>query len=165
MKSMIIAMLLLAVAVPAAAQTPPPAAQAPRRGDGNPMFAGMSDAGRAAMRAAMRGSNPHSDQAVTAAARDRMLAVLDAEALDPVKLKRAMDDEREAATTAKVRRQAAMAVGFQQLSAADRHAFVANARAMRERMDGKVARWKERGAPGTPFGGLGGQRMQPPPPQ
>ena len=117
---------------------------------GNRMFAGMSEAGRATMRAALRGADPRGERAAVEAARDRMLAILDAERLDPVALKRAMDDERETASAAKARHQAALLAGFQQLSPADRHAFVANARAMRTRIEDRVEGMRGRREPGEP---------------
>jgi len=174
----------LIAALPAVAQMPPPppgetmpgpdgAGRAPMRGPmgghmGGPMggmrgmqrmFGSMSEAGRATMTTAMRGTDPRAGHMATKAARDRMLAVLDGDRLDPVALKRAMDDEREAATAAKVRRQAAMLGAFQQLSLADRRAFVADARAMRMRMDGRMAAWNAR------RGGPGEMMLPPPPPQ
>ena len=144
------ALLLLGAALPAAAQMPPPPEMMPD-GPGRPpmrgmkhMFASMSPAGRAAMLAAIRSTDPKTSHAATKAARDRMLAVIDADRLDPVALKHAMDDEREAATTAKVREQVAMIGAFQQLSLADRRAFVADARAMRERVESQMAEMKAR---------------------
>ncbi len=158
--------LLLAAATPLAAQVPPPppgamAGEAEHRG--NPMFAGLSEAGRATMRAAMRGADPRGDHAAMAAARDRMLAVLDADRLDVTALKRAMDDERETANAVKARHQAAMIAGLQQLSLADRKAFVANARAVRERFEGRADGWRDRRGRGPGAGGQGGPGMPPPP--
>lgn len=137
--------------VPAAAQMPPSPVAA---GGAHPgMFAGMSNAGRMAMRMAMQDADPRADRAATMAARDRMLAILDAERLDVPALRRAMDDERESANAAKARHQTAMITGLQTLSLADRRAFVANARAMRarveERMDGRQD-WQGRRGPGAP---------------
>lgn len=153
----LLAAALLAVAAPALAQMPPPSnamTDGPRgRGGHRAMFASMSDAGRATMIAAMRAADPRTDRAATMAARDRMLAVLDADRLDAAALRRAMDDERTTAMTAKARHQAAMLTGFQQLSLADRRAFVADARAMRERMQARMAEWR----------GRRGDRDMPPP--
>ncbi len=155
--------LTIGAAMPAAAQMPPPPTgempDGAMHGRGNPMFAGMSDAGRTTMHAALKGADPRADHAATSAARDRMLAILDADRLDTTALKRAMDDEREAANAAKVRHQAALLAGFQQLSLADRKAFVANARAMRTRMEGRMGGWPGRRGPGGP----GGPGMPPPP--
>ena len=41
-----------------------------------------------------------------------------------------------------------MIAGFQQLSLADRRAFVVNARAMRNRMQDRMSAWKGRRGPG-----------------
>ncbi len=165
------ALLLFAVAAPAVAQmaAPPP----PPPGDGmhdgrermhwrSPMFTGMSDAGKATLHAAMHDGDPQTDHAATRAARDRMLAVLDADRLDATALRRAMDDEREAANAAKARHQAAMVAAFQQLSLADRRAFVINARAMRNRIEDRMAGWRGHGGSGGP---RGAGAMMPPPPQ
>lgn len=166
MKRALAALLLLGATVPAMAQMPPPppvdamSDGAGGRGMHGPhgmqqMFASMSPAGRATMMAAFKSTDRRMVHEATKAARDRMLAVLDADRLDPVALKRAMDDEREAASSAKLRQQGAMLVAFQQLSVADRHAFVADARAMRARMDSRMAEMRKRG--GGPDG------MMPPP--
>lgn len=159
MKIALVALLL--AAAPAVAQMQPEMmgggrmAGGPRAmAMGNPALAGMSDAGKAIMHAAMRGGDPRTDRAATDAARDRMLTLLDAERLDPSALKRAMDDEREAAGVAKARHQVAMIGAFQQLSLADRRAFVVNARAMRNIIEDRMARRARRG-PGP---------MAPPPP-
>nr|WP_295663162.1 hypothetical protein [Polymorphobacter sp.] len=164
MKRALVALLMLGATVPALAQMPPPS-DAPdtygrhsswRGPRGQPLFGAMSDTGRATMLAAMKSTDPHMVHAATKAARDRMLAVLDADRLDPLALKRAMDDEREAASAAKLKQQGALLVAFQQLSLADRRAFVADARAMRSRMDNRMAEMRKRG--GGPDG------MMPPPP-
>ena len=147
MKLALAALLLLGTALPAAAHMPPPPGEMMPDGPGRPpmpgmrqnMFASMSEAGRATMMAAMRGPDHKNAHMATKAARDRMLAVLDADRLDPVALRRAMDDEREAATAMKVKEQAGMLAAFQRLSLADRRAFVADARAMRSRMENRVS--------------------------
>ena len=160
------AALVMVTALPAAAQMPPPGEMTPDgpgrnpdvagrmrrepgRMPGNSMFAGMTDAGKAIMRTAMRDADPRTDRAATDAARDRMLTVLDADRLDPGALKRAMDDEREAASVAKARHQSAMIAGFQQLSLADRRAFVVNARAVRNVMKDRIA-FRDRREPRGP---------------
>lgn len=156
--------LLIGAGLPAAAQMPlPPPGELPDGPDhrGNPMFAGLSDAGRAIMYAAMKDADPRGAREATGAARDRMLAILDADRLDVGALRRAMDDERESANAAKIRHQTAMIAGFQQLSLADRKAFVVNARAMRSRIEDRMGGWKGRRGPGGP----GGPGMMPPPPQ
>ena len=124
-------------------------------------FAGMSEAGRRAVTEALHPSKniDRGDRERVGAARDRMLAVLGADRLDPQALKRAMDDERDAATAMHARRQAAVLQALQGLSAADRREFVADAKAMRlrfEQMD-KRDRGRKRGPGGMdggpPFGG------------
>ncbi len=156
MKRLLLVALL--IAAPVAAQMPAPGepeAVAPRgHGMGNPMFAGMSEAGRLTMRSAMHGEERQAEHAAVAAARDRMLAALDAERLDVGAVRRAMDDERDAANAAKVRHQAALLTAFQQLSVADRRAFVANTRAMRSRVEARAG-WAGHGGRG--------QGMAPPP--
>ena len=170
MKSAAAALIALAaslgVAAPAAAQMSPPPGEMPDRHDhgGNPMFAGMSDAGRTIMRSAMKDADPRADRAAIDVARDRMLALLDMDRLDVAALRRSMDDEREAANAAKVRHQNAMVTGFQQLSVADRKAFVANARAMRSRVEERMGAWNGRRGPGGP-GGPGSPGPMMPPPQ
>ena len=139
-----------------------------RRGGG--MFAGMSDAGQAIMRDAMKaGGDPRTEHDDVKAARERMLTLLDADTLDTSALKRAMDDERRAAQAGHDRRQAAMLAGFTKLSTADRKAFVANARAMKARMEARVGGmrgWGGRAGPRGPGGpgGPGGDMPPPPPP-
>lgn len=135
--------MLLAASVPGLAQPAPggvAAAHIP--GAHNPAFAGMSEAGRAAMLAAMRGVDRPVGKAEIAAARDRILNVLDAERLDPVALRRAMDDERAAVAVQQAqqaKKRAVMLAGFEQLSLADRRAFVADARAIRDRVEARAA--------------------------
>ena len=140
----LIGTMLLAAGGPGTAQPAPGSATATPHVPGrhNPMFAGMSDAGRGAMLAAMRGVDMRAGKVEVAAARDRMLAVLDAEQLDPAALRRAMDDERAAVAlqqAQQAKRQVAMLTGFGQLSLADRRAFVADARAIRDRVESRVA--------------------------
>ena len=125
---------------------------------GGGMWRGMTEAGRSTMREAMRaGGDPRSDHQSVKAARNRMLTVLDAESLDTGALKRAMEDERRAAEAGRDKRHAAMLSGFAKLTTADRKAFVANARAMKDRMEVRVIRMKQRG-PGGP-----GNDTPPPP--
>ncbi|QYE34681.1 MULTISPECIES: periplasmic heavy metal sensor [Sphingosinicellaceae] len=168
MKRVLAALLLLGATAPAMAQMPPPPGDSMPDGPGpggrsmrgphgmQQMFASMSPAGRATMMAAFKSADPRMSHEASNAARDRMLAVLDADRLDPVALKRAMDEEREASSAAKLKQQGAMLVAFQQLSVTDRRAFVADARAMRARMDARMAEMRKRG--GGPDG------MMPPPP-
>lgn len=146
-------LLAFAAALPAAAQTPPapPAPPGAMRAPMPPMppmppmrmhggmmgFGSMSEAGRKAMTAAMMGDRAanRADHERVRAARDRMLATLDAERVDAAALRRAMDEEREAANAMKARRQAAMATALLSLSAADRKAFVEDARGLRTRVE------------------------------
>jgi uncharacterized membrane protein len=168
--------LLLAGTAPVLAQTPPPptdasgvAARHGKYGDrmrdrmrdrmAGGMFAGISDAGQATMREAMKaGGDPRTDHDAVKAARDRMLGVLDADTLDTPALKRAMDDERKASQASHERRQAAMLAGFTKLSVADRKAFVANARSMKARMEARLGEMRGRGGRAGPRGDA------PPPP-
>lgn len=140
----------------------PAVAQTGRHGPGGPCerdmqhrprpFAGMSVAGRRAVTNALhpRDNSDHVDRERVGAARDRMLAVLDAPRLDPVALKRAMDAERDAANTMHARRQAGVLRALQGLNAADRRAFVADARAMRGRFEQMDKRMKGRGTDDGP---------------
>ena len=134
--AIVVAAALIGVSAPVVAQMPPPATGEMPDGagwHGNPMFAGMSDAGRATMRAALKGADAAGGGAGGGAARARRGGGGAGGAL-----RRAMEDEREAANAAKARHQAALIAGFQQLSRADRHAFAVNARAMRTRMESRM---------------------------
>jgi uncharacterized membrane protein len=154
--------LLLAVAAPVAAQMPPPGAGMPGMGHGprgmhgRGMFASMSEAGRKTMMEAMRaGGDRRAERDQVKAARDRMLTLLEAERLDTGALKKALDDERNAASASRERHQAAMLAAFAKLSVADRKAFVADARAMKTRMESRMKGWR---------GKRGGMDDMPPPP-
>ncbi len=160
---MLAAALLAAVPALAQFEGPPPGGPDGREMDrrGPRPFAGMSEAGRRAVTEALRPSSDvdRAERARVGAARDRMLAVLGADRLDPQALKRAMDDERDAATAMHARRQAAVLQALQVLSTADRRAFVADAKSMRsrfEKMD-KRDHGRKRGPGGMdggpPFGG------------
>ena len=106
-------------------------------------FASLSPEGRTIMREAMRGgSDRRNDHEAVMAARDRMLTVLNADKLDTSALKRAMDDERNVVNASRDRTQASMLAGFARLSVADRKAFVADARALRQRMQDRVKEWR-----------------------
>lgn len=152
-------MLLLAAllaAAPALAQPAPPppppgqygappgmAGRDPRRAER--MFPSMSEAGRAIMKEAMMsGGDRRAERAKVEAARERMMAALDADRFDAAAVKRAMDDERALAEATRLERQAAMLAAFGKLSAADRKAFVADSRAMKNRMDKRMQGWRER---------------------
>ena len=151
MKPLFVAALLLATA-PVLAQTAP-APPAPPAAPHHPMgahgggpggyghmgaraFPSMSEAGRATIREAMAsGGDRAEERARVRAARDKMMAVLEADRLDQAALKRAMDEERMAAMASRERRQAAMLAAFAKLSPEDRKAFVTDSRAMKERME------------------------------
>jgi uncharacterized membrane protein len=158
--------LMLATAAPVVGQTPPPLpGMAPMGGPGpgggrmhgRAMFASMSEAGRKTMMEAMRaGGDRRDEMQQVKAARDRMLALLEAEKLDSAALKRALDDERNAANANRERHQAAMLAGFAKLSVADRKAFVVDARAMKSRMESRMQH--RRGKRGSMAGDM------PPPP-
>jgi uncharacterized membrane protein len=156
--------LLLAAAAPVAAQMPPPPPGAGMPGmghgqrgmHGRGMFASMSEAGRKTMMEAMRaGGDRRAERDQVKAARDRMLTLLEAERLDTGALKKALDDERNAASASRERHQAAMLAAFGKLSVADRKAFVADARAMKTRMESRMKGWR---------GKRGGMDDMPPPP-
>ena len=158
--------LMLATAVPVVAQTPPPLpGMAPMGGPGpgggrmhgRAMFASMSEAGRKTMMEAMRaGGDRRDEMQQVKAARDRMLTLLEADKLDSAALKRALDDERNAANANRERHQAAMLAAFGKLSAADRKAFVVDARAMKSRMESRMQHRRGK------RGGMAGD-MPPPP--
>ena len=106
-------------------------------------FPSMSEAGRKTMSEAMRaGGDRKVEREAVKAARDRMLAILDADRLDTNALKRAMEDERNAANSNRERRQSAMLGAFGKLSVADRKAFVADSRAMKTRMESRMKQWR-----------------------
>ncbi|MFZ4383254.1 MAG: periplasmic heavy metal sensor, partial [Sandarakinorhabdus sp.] len=144
---------------------PPPAGQyggahggmaGRHHGKADRMFPSMSEAGRATMREAMMaGGDRRAERDKVEAARERMLAALDADRFDAGAVKRAMDDERALAEATRQERQAAMLAAFGKLSVADRKAFVADSRAMKNRMDQRMQGWRERmrdrrGAPPAP---------------
>ena len=119
------------------------------------MFPSMSEAGRQIMREAMvAGGNRRDDRKKVEAARDKMLAALEAERFDAGVIKRAMDEERALSDASRQQRQAAMLAAFQKLSPEDRKAFVTDSRAMKtrmhSRMDGMRDRMRERRGGGEP---------------
>lgn len=143
---------MLAVATPAMAQpAPPPPPEAPgysdRAGDRRGMFPSMSEAGRATIMDAMRSGGDRRDtREKVEAARERMLAALEAERFDAAAVKRAMDEERSLSDVSRQQRQSALLAAFQKLSPADRRAFAADSRAMKSRMEQRVAGWRDRWA-------------------
>jgi uncharacterized membrane protein len=140
--------LVLAAAAPVAAQMPPTAPASANAGvggrmHGRAMFPALSEAGRTMMMEAMRaGGDRRTERQSVAAARDRMLTLLEADRLDTAALRQALDDERNAANASRERHQAAMLAGFTKLSVADRKAFVADARAMKTRMAARLQGWR-----------------------
>lgn len=143
---------VLAAASPAIAQpAPPPPPDAPgysdRAGDRRGMFPSMSEAGRATIMEAMRSAGDHREtREKVEAARERMLAALEADRFDAAAVRRAMDEERSLSDISRQQRQAALLAAFQKLSPADRRAFAADSRAMKNRMEQRVAGWRERWA-------------------
>ena len=142
---------------PAFAQPAPPAPPAahhagphhgagPKMGQmGARMFPSMSEAGRKTMHEAMMaGGNRRDDRQKVEAAREKMLAALEAERFDGGAVKRAMDEERSLADATRQQRQAAMLAAFQKLSPEDRKAFVIDSRAMKTRMQGRMDGWRDR---------------------
>jgi len=136
------ALLLSALVAPVAAQVPAADGAAPTRA--GRMYAMMSEAGQETMLAAMRGIESRTARLAVNAARDRMLALLDAERLDPMALRRAMDDEQSTSAALRDRQQAALFAAYQQLSVGDRRAFVAYARTVREQMRTRNATDRQR---------------------
>ena len=158
----LLAAALLLAAAPVLAQTTTTPAPAPGTASATPrgyvrdrpgpmqmmhggMFKTLSPAGKATMREAMKGDMAarQAEREAVKAARDRMLAVLEAERLDIAALKKAMADERAAANAGRERMQASMAAAFAKLSVADRRAFVTEARQMRTRMEERMKGWKK----------------------
>jgi len=160
LKTLLLAALI--AAAPAFAQSAPPAPPAPpqmghhagqkgphgmERGMGMNarMFPSMSEAGRKTMHEAMMaGGNRRDDRQKVEAARDKMLAALEAERFDAGAVKRAMDEERALSDASRQQRQVAMLAAFQKLSAEDRKAFVTDSRAMKARMQGRMEGWRDR---------------------
>ena len=157
-KTLLLAALIAAPLItgPAFAQSAPPAPPAPPQmghhaGQKGPhgmergmamgarMFPSMSEAGRKTMHEAMMaGGNRRDDRQKVEAAREKMLAALEAERFDAGAVKRAMDEERSIAEATRQQRQAAMLAAFQKLSPEDRKAFVTDSRAMKTRMQGRM---------------------------
>jgi uncharacterized membrane protein len=180
-----LAVAALAIGAPLAAQSTPPSAPPPAgpamqawapeggphgpggmRGHGGhdgmmPMmgFEALSPDGRKIMIDAMRsaGESGKATHEQVKAAREKVLAVLEADRLDVTALKRAMDEEQAAVNAQRDRMQAAMIGGFSKLSLADRRSFVAYSRAMKNRMEARMEKWRE-------MRGQGGPDMPPPPP-
>jgi len=90
--------------------------------------------------------------------------VLAADRLDLAAVKRVMDEERALADASRTAKQAAMLAAMQKLSAEDRKAFVADSRAMKERMGQRMANWRERWQQRGHHGKRGDMPAPPPPP-
>jgi Spy/CpxP family protein refolding chaperone len=164
-RKLLLAALIAAplITAPAFAQSAPPAPPAPaaaphhaaphhgagaKMGRHMGMFPSMSEAGRAIMREAMMaGGNRRDDRQKVEAAREKMLAALEAERFDAGAVKRAMEEERTLADATRQQRQAAMLAAFQKLSPEDRKAFVTDSRAMKARMKGRMEGWRDRVRP------------------
>ncbi|OSZ69239.1 hypothetical protein CAP39_10690 [Sphingomonas sp. IBVSS1] len=174
MSPKLIAVAALLLAGPALAQMPPPSPAPPTAGDarahhrmmGHRMFPSMSEAGRATIREAMMaGDDRRASRQKVEAAREKLLAALAADRFDTAAVKRAMEEERAVAEASRDAKQAAMLAAFQKLSPEDRKAFAADSRAMKARMEQRMAgwrdRWQQRRGPG---GGQAGDMPPPPPP-
>ena len=148
------------VAMPAVAQTAPPATPAPQgmaagpdaRGPLPPrgprkayprgMFRNMSPEGRKLMIDAMRPLADPQQRAQLKAARDRVNSLLVADKLDSTALARAMDDERRLVDAQHARRQQALLGALQKMSAEDRKAFAAASQMGREQMADRLKRYR-----------------------
>jgi Spy/CpxP family protein refolding chaperone len=132
------------LSTPALAQTPPPPPPGGPGMHGGRMadraFPSLSPEGRKIMMDAMRETRGESDRTDVRAARDRVGTVLSADKLDVNALRQAMDAERKLVDAQQQRRQEAMIAAFQKLSAADRKAFVADAKAGADRMRARIRR-------------------------
>lgn len=103
-----------------------------------PLF-GMSPEGKATFRAAMRAVNGDGTQDQIQAVRTKELDLADAPSLDVGALAQAMQQERALVSGQQQRRQSAMLSAYQQLSPADRHVLVSNARLIQSRVAGMRA--------------------------
>jgi uncharacterized membrane protein len=140
-----LALGLALVASPALAQSAPADGGFKMRHQGR-MFSQMSPEGQEIMRNAMRGLADPDARGEVRAARDRVSQILAADRLDRAALERAMDEERRLVDAQHQRRQDAMVNAFTQLSAADRKAFVAEARSGRDRVEQRMKTWRDRRA-------------------
>lgn len=128
------------------------------------MFPSMSEAGRKIMHDAMMASGSRRDvREKMAVIREKMLTALEAERFDAAAVKRAMDEERALAEATRQQRQSAMLAAFGKLSTEDRKAFVADSRAMKARMQQRMAGWRDRMRSRMQM--RQGGPMPPPPPQ
>ncbi len=151
------------IAAPALAQTTPPPPQAGttmeagehdgryhgmgQKGMGHRgMFQSLSPEGRQTMVQAMRDAREDVDRTQIRAARERVGTILAADKLDVTALRNAMDAERRLVDARHKVRQDAMLAAFQKLSAADRKAFVADAKAGADRMKSRMEKRRDRRA-------------------
>jgi Spy/CpxP family protein refolding chaperone len=144
MKRLSLLALAALLSAPALAQTPPPPPPGGPGMHGGRMaeraFPSLSPEGRKIMMDAMRETRSETDRTDVRAARDRVGTVLSADKLDVTALRQAMDAERKLVDAQQQRRQEAMIGAFQKLSAADRKAFVADAKAGADRMRARIRR-------------------------
>lgn len=116
---------------------------------------GMSPDGVALMKKARASARDEETRAQIEALRTQALDVLGADRLDAGRLERLMREERNLAHAQQQRLQSAMLSAYTQLSAADRKAWVANARQVQTRVADAMAiarKWRSEraAAPVTP---------------
>lgn len=148
-----LAALALGLAAPAVAQpaAPPTRGTAPMHAMGGHhgfhgmrgMLRDLSPEGRTTMWQALRSVRQDGTRDQIKAARGRMLDLLAAERLDVAAMQRVMLEERNLAAGQQQRMQAAMLGAFQQLTLADRRAFVASAREVRARVEERRSQRRE----------------------
>ncbi|MBS3960608.1 MAG: hypothetical protein KGZ61_02055 [Sandarakinorhabdus sp.] len=109
----------------------------------------MTPEGRQIMRDAMRKGHDPAQRAAIQEARNRVMTIVSADRLDVGALRSAMEAERRLADQRHARRQANMVEAFQKLSAEDRRAFVADARAGRDQMKQRMERRSMERAPAS----------------
>ncbi len=103
-------------------------------------FAGMSPEGRRVMSAAFLDTRSEPSREAASAARERVLALLEADTLDQRALGEAMRAEDDILITQLNQRRQRMMQAFSQLSAADRKAWVRAVRAQRDTAPGAMGR-------------------------
>lgn len=151
---------LALAALPAGAQPAPQPGAMPGMGGAGQSFAhggllrDLSPAGRMVVRQALRSVGADGTHQQIEAIRAQMLDLIAADPLDAGALGRAMLAERNLALGQQARTQAAMLGAFQQLSLADRRAFVATAREVQARVEERRA--AQRGSAKTGGQGLRG---------
>ena len=119
----------LAVALPAAAQTP---------------FGGLSPEGRARLAAAMARDESPAHTAAIQRARQRVLDLLSADELDSDAIADAQEQERRLVMQEHARAHERMRDAYEDLSASDRKAFAAAVRLRQQRISAELARTKDR---------------------